>query len=278
MSEKLKHVVLTRPEGRNKNLLKLLANRGIEAKELPMLRIALLDEKQQLVEIKQQLTGVIQPDLEAEYKLDSTFDYALFISANAVEAAAAFCRNYAVDWPAELPCLGMGAASYAAIEAQGWKVLNPGTDASTPESMTSEQLLKQPWSGQLANRRIALVRGERGRELLANVLRQRGALVEAISIYRREAVSYEPAELEARIPIVDDLEQSAVVFASGEAMENFCSVVDGSGIKPLLSKLRCLVPSMRVALEARERGFEKIVVADGASDNAFLRRILALAD
>lgn len=279
MNQKLKHVLLTRVEGRNDNLAVALEKNNISSSEMPMFEIAVTAEAGKISELKQQLTGVIEPDIDTGYKLDATFDFAFFSSANAVLAAGNFCKQYNVKWPADLPCLGMGSATYAAIDRQGWAPMLPDDPSGQKDSLTSEEMLDTSWALEVGGKRILLVNGEKGRGLLAERLRQSGAAVEVVTLYRRERVEYSAADCSERLrQLKQDVESSAAVFASGNTMTNFCELVNEGFIEEsLLHNLRCLVPSLRVAIEAKERGFKKIVVAEGATDNAFLQKLLELA-
>lgn len=279
MRQKLKHVLLTRVEGRNDNLAVELEKNNISSSEMPMFEVAVTAEAGKISELKQQLTGVIEPDADTRYKLDPTFDFAMFSSANAVLAAGNFCKQYNVTWSSGLPCLGMGKATYAAIDRLGWTPMLPDDPSGQKESLTSEEMLDTSWALEVGGKRILLVNGEKGRGVLAERLRQSGAAVEVVTLYRRERVEYSAAECSERLRQIElDVESSAAVFASGNTMTNFCELVnDGFVEESMLQNLRCLVPSLRVAIEAKERGFKKIVVADGATDNAFLQKLLELA-
>lgn len=276
MSTKVEHVLLTRPEGKNDTLLADLKSHNISARELPMMSIVLLDDPDQIVESKQQFTGVITPELDTGYKLDTTFDVALFTSANAVLSAARFCDQYNVGWPADLPCVGMGRASNDAIKEQGWTLLSPDDDEK--ESLTSEEMLETSWAMRVEGKRVLLVKGEMGRGLLVDRLRAGGALVEPVTLYRREPVSYNENERNAALEsLKTDPESTIILFASGETLKNFCKLAKDGLAESLLPALRCMVPSMRVALEARELGFERIVISDGPGNKAVLRKLLELA-
>ena len=129
------------------------------------------------------------------------------------------------------------------------------------DSITSEKMLEQPWAVQVEGKRIAIIKGEKGRGLMADIFRQRGALVEAIAMYRREPVSYEQVDWEPKLTTITEApESSAIIFTSGEILKNFCEMIQNSVVQQQLPQLRCLVPSLRVALEAKEQGFEHILL------------------
>lgn len=109
----------------------------------------------------------------------STFDKIVFISANAVKA---FVK---LDLPTtNLPRLfAIGKATVKAGQDAGLNMVS-----ATSLQFDSEALLQHPDLQQLENQKILIVKGEKGRELLADTLQLRGAFVEEWSLYRRHAM------------------------------------------------------------------------------------------
>ena len=106
------------------------------------------------------------------------FDIAIFVSANAVEYGAPAPQS----WPAQLRTFAPGPGTAAALVATGIH------NVTIPEnSFDSEGLLALPALSQVTGQRIAIFRGEGGRDLLGDTLRARGALVEYADCYRRAA-------------------------------------------------------------------------------------------
>ena len=86
------------------------------------------------------------------------------------------------SWPARLRAFAPGPGTAAALAAAGiHDVTIPAT------TFDSEGLLALPALSQVAGKRIAIFRGEGGRDLLGDTLRARGALVDYVDCYRRAA-------------------------------------------------------------------------------------------
>lgn len=256
----LTHVVLTRPRGQNKNLLECLSGRGLSCIELPMLEIAMLDAAEAIAAAHVQIGSLHQ------------YDYALFVSANAVESAAKFCRQQGVEWPAELCCIGMGAATEKAIEHNGWHLLPQG--AESVASLSSELMMQQPWAQLVKGLQVVIVKGEGGREYMQQTLADRGAHVAELLLYRRERPVYSNEFLSRSLcEVAQSAQSSAIVLASADTLNNWHHALEQSGLIALKRQLNLVVPSQRVAELAREKGFSEIRVASGASNDAFIQAL-----
>lgn len=144
------------------------------------------------------------------------FALAFFVSPNALAAALAQRPH----WPAELPVAGVGPGTEAALRAAGFAtVIAPTAD------FDSEALLALPAlaATRLAGRRVLVVQGEGGRALVAEALRERGALLEAVCVYRRRCAELDPAPLLARGA------PAALVFTASEAVSCFLSLTGDAG-------------------------------------------------
>ncbi|HZX25654.1 MAG TPA: uroporphyrinogen-III synthase, partial [Telluria sp.] len=157
-------IVITRPRVQAEPLAARLAASGRAAVVFPLLEIAPLADDAAL--------------RAALAQLDS-FALAAFVSPNAIDAAFAHVKS----WPARLPIAVLGEGSRAALARHGvaCTVYSP----PDPEHSDSEGLLSVLDLASLRGKRVLLVRGESGRELLADVLRAAGAEVVAVPAYRR---------------------------------------------------------------------------------------------
>ena len=122
-----------------------------------------------------------------------------------------------------------------------------------------------PELGDVSDKRIAIVRGQGGRELLASTLRGRGARVDYIEVYRRLATQFEEGVLQARLlePACD-----ALTVHSGESLRRLVEVSSDNIDKVTLIPL--VVPSRRIAEQAEEAGFQRVIDAGGAADIAMM--------
>ena len=108
-------------------------------------------------------------------------------------------------------------------------------------------------------------RGEGGRELLAERLRELGASVEYLELYRRGLPHYPPAALPDRI---EAERLNGLVVSSGQGFEHLHQLAGDAW--PQLARLPLFVPSPRVAEMARAAGVKTVVDCRGASAAALL--------
>ena len=64
---------------------------------------------------------------------------------------------------------------------------------------------------------------------------------------------------------------ASILVSSGEVLDNLVALLQSSGSRhPALTDLRLVVPSARVAEQARASGWRRVVTAANASDDAML--------
>jgi uroporphyrinogen-III synthase len=130
------------------------------------------------------------------------------------------------------------------------------------ERFDSESLLALPeLAGEhVGGRRVAIFRGDGGRELLAETLRARGAEVDCVSCYRRSGPAEGVAPLLAawRTGKLD-----ALTVSSSEGLRYLVDLLDTEG-HALLQKTPVFVPHARIAENARALGLSNIILTDAA--------------
>ncbi len=242
-------ILLTRPTAQLAPLAGLIRATGGEPVEFATLEIAPAQDPGALREVLSRL---------------SSFDWAVFVSANAVACGLAAVMASG-GWPTG-PCLAaVGPSTAAAMAAAGLgPVLVPVEGADT------EALLALPALQDLRGRRVVIFRGDGGREALATEMRQRGAVVEYAQCYRRCKPKADPGPLLARWRSAG---LAAVVSASAESLSNLREMVGAEGQR-LLSATALFVPHPRVAERARQWGLRDITVT-GPGDAALLRHLCA---
>ncbi len=158
-------VILTRPTGQNDALAARIRAAGGEVMLLPLLDIAAPARPVAADVLRQQLSHA---------------DTVIFISPNAVRMALRILP--VAEWPdtPRLAAIGQGTGRILR-EAGLSEVLVPASGAD------SEALLALPEFIRPAAQRVLLVRGEDGREHLAQALSERGAQVDHAVVYRRVA-------------------------------------------------------------------------------------------
>lgn len=232
-------VLVTRPAAQAESLCRLLESRGASALRLPL----------------QAIEGVRQPALAARALAQAhAADAWIFTSANAVTHAQ---RLDAGAWP---PLIAVGAATAAALRALG-------RDVDLPDgAYSSEGVLALPELQQIASRRYAIITGEAGLDRLAPGLRERGAQVESIAVYRRIALPH------LAQTVVDFIARSDIaIVTSGEALTRLVELTPVEQ-RAALFALPLVVPSQRVVEHARQFGFRMApLVPEQVADTAFLQ-------
>ena len=132
-----------------------------------------------------------------------------------------------------------------------------------PARFDSESLLALPELAELTGQHVLIVRGVGGRSFLGETLAARGARLAYAEVYRRARPLADAAPLLARWR--QDVQ--VITATSGEVLDNLLTLIgrDGWG---LLFAMPLVVVSERTGETARALGFDRVEVADGASDAA----------
>lgn len=183
---------------------------------------------------------------------------ALLAGANWVLVVSA---HAAAALPAPLP----KGPRYAAVgEATAQALKSAGAEAVlVADPPDSEGLLAQPALAKVQDEQILIAKGEGGRDLLATTLRERGAVVEELALYRREPVSLPPQ-------VLLDWQDKGVdkVLVTSNSLLDALLDTAAPHLLPWLQGLTLLVPSKRVKDYAATKGFTKLVQLKDASDQA----------
>lgn len=181
-------------------------------------------------------------------------DLLIFVSANAVQYAYPLMPQ---ALPLELPIAAIGEATARALERVGL----PAT--LIPARMDSEGLLALPALASMGGKRVMVLRGNGGRELIAETLRERGAEVTQVEVYRRR--------LPERGAGVRNLVQNwtqlvdVVVATSAAILDNLFTLLGETGAAKL-QDTPLIVVSQRLADHAVTRGCRVVRVAGSARD------------
>jgi uroporphyrinogen-III synthase len=187
--------------------------------------------------------------LDAAHRDLAQYAAAIFVSANAAE--------YGVPqspWPAAVAAFATGPGTAAAL-----------TDLDVPgvafpdQQHDSEGLLALPGLSDVAGKRIAIFRGDGGRDLLGNTLRERGASVDFVTCYRRASPT---AGIEGLREALGRREAHALTLTSGAAAENFMAVLDPAS-RAIVAGLPTFATHPRIAATARVLGLRAIETPTG---------------
>jgi uroporphyrinogen-III synthase len=191
------------------------------------------------------------------------YQHIIFISANAVRFGMALVTDYWPQLPVGINWYGVGAATARGLEDFGIHAVTPGAN------MSSEGLLDLPYLRNVEGQRVLIVKGEGGRHTLRTELLQRGALVDELACYRRGLPDLPEGELAAQIA---RWEIDVILLSSGEGLANLLLLLSPAETSKLKA-VGLIVPSERVAMMARQAGFDRVVTAENASDVAMLRAL-----
>jgi uroporphyrinogen-III synthase len=229
-------IVVTRPREQAAPLAHRIEQEGGEPILFPLLEISPPADGQSLRDVVARL---------------AEFDLAIFISPNAV-CYGMQAIQAAGPLPAQLKIATVGQGSARALREQGVeKIIAP------QDKFDSEALLALPELQNVAGWRVAIFRGDGGRELLGDTLRARGATVEYAECYRRSRPQQNAAGLERTV--------DAITVTSSEALGYLWEMLDDAARRNF-SAVPLFVPHARIAEAARKQGWREVVLAAGGDD------------
>ena len=233
-------LIVTRPAAQAAGWVQALQALGQDAVALPLIEITPPDDPQALFAAWAALPGL---------------DLVMFVSANAVQHFFAGAPAGA-RWPAGLraACTGPGtAAALAVAGVPANQVVQPSAAAASFDSEALWAMLAaEDWAG----RQVLVVRGEDGRNWLAETLRERGARVSFMVAYRRHAPQPDAA---GRALLARALAAPAAhlwVFSSSEAVGHLRVLAPQAEWQAA----RALASHRRIAEAARGLGFTELLL------------------
>lgn len=229
---------MTRPRAQAAAWVHELRALGQDAQALP------------LIEIVPAADG--QPVRAAWAELDR-FGLVFFVSANAVAQFFALAPAGAA-WPAPLLAGSTGPGTSAALRAAGVAqqgIVEPAADAPSFDSEALwAQLAARPWTGQ----RVLVVRGEDGRDWLADKLRGQGAGVEFVAAYGRRAPRLQPGDQALLAAALAEPASHLWLFSSSQAVGHLRTLAPAAD----WSQSQAVASHQRIAQAAREAGFGRV--------------------
>lgn len=248
------HVVVTRPAGQEAKLCQLIEASGGVAIHFPVLEIQDAEDQGPLREQIQHL---------------DRFDLAVFISPNAVNRAMNLINAHG-GLPADIQTAVVGRGSGRELA----RYLGREPDLVPRERYSSEGLLVLEPLQDMHGKRVIIFRGDGGRELLANSLRERGAEVEYAEVYRRGRPEVDNRPL---LHAWGRGEVDIITVTSAEGLRNLFDMVGQLG-RQWLRNTPILVINERLVMLARELGVETDpVVSEEASDEGIVAALAAWA-
>ncbi|WP_428623207.1 uroporphyrinogen-III synthase [Sedimenticola sp.] len=189
------------------------------------------------------------------------YDIAIFISPNAVLWGIKLSPQQKL--PAAVALAAVGKRTAQTLAESGYPV-----DVVPEFSFDSEGLLETPELKDVAGKRILILRGNGGRELLGEALQERGASVDYAEVYQRACPEIDSEPLLYRWR--DDVD--VVTVTSNILLENLFSMLGEKG-QPLLQQTPMIVVSDRMRQHARELGCREVYLARSADEQDLLEAI-----
>ena len=240
-----KTVLITRPEQLAQSLKQRITEAGATVKQYPVIKISDVTESQSLRSIIDNL---------------SKFDIAIFISPTAVQKTLDKIKSL----PENLTLAVIGSSTEAMLNKYGYQAQIVPDDFNT-ESLLQHLSLQQE---NITGKKIVIFRGVGGRDLLGNTLIQRGANVTYAEIYCREKNQLETLN-QQQLSKIDVL-----TVTSNEGLQNLFDLTDDES-RSLLNKLPIIVPGERAHTLATQLGFNHIIQAANATDDACLQALFS---
>jgi uroporphyrinogen-III synthase len=237
-------IVVTRPAGQSERLASLVAAAGGTPIVFP------------LIDIRPASDVTVARD---HLRRIGEYDLVVFVSANAVEHGSALLPPGAVLSSA--PCIAaVGVGTARALKARGVsRVLVPA------ERYDSEGLLALPQLTDMAGKRVLIVRGVGGRELLAETLTARGACVEYAECYERMPPSGS-AELLMAAWRAHALH--AITITSSEGLRQLHGLLSEEG-RGYLRATPLFVTHERMRETAHALALDDVVIAEPGDDGVY---------
>ena len=263
MNQTLKgrQLLVTRPARQADKLCQLIAEQGGVAVRFPTIAIVGLEGFSDKPNINNTAATNPLPQL-------SNCQWLIFISANAVNFALK-----AIDGKiAQLKEAKIAAIGQATAKELGFSGLQ--VDLLPQTGFDSEAILAMPELQTVNGQDILIVRGQGGREELANVLRSRGANVNYWEVYKRVIPQLDCSKV---IELLLNNQLDLIIITSFEALQNLIVMLGANHNKKLLN-IPLVVVSSRISRLAAELGFTRIAVANSPSDQAIIESAIALVN
>lgn len=239
-------VAITRPSQQATKLTQLIESAGGHVIPFPLIEIAPLDDDTQF---------------QTAISDIASYDWLIFISSNAVQNGMPKLLKQGM--PSQLKFAAIGPVTAQSLSAYGI------SDVLIPEGrFDSESLLSLPAMQEMQGKKVMIIRGIGGRELLANTLKDRGAQVNFGECYQR----INPQKnCDVLIQAYNSKRLHHIVVTSSEAMRY---LLDLAGDRDWLNNVTLCVNHDRIAENAIEKGLN-VKVATAPGDNAMMALILA---
>ncbi len=242
-------VLVTRPQHQADNLCTLIERVGGEALRFPTIEIREPDDRATLATCIDAL---------------SETDIVIFISPNAAEYGVRAISQRTGALAPHLRVIAIGEGTARLLERLGIAV-----HAIPSGRAQSEVLLNSPSLADVDGKSIVIFRGDGGRPLLGDTLRERGARVDYAVCYQRAQPEIDPQPIQQR---GSKGEIDIITLTSVTALKNLLSML---GARSWIKRLPSVVFSQRIADACRQVGFLPApLIVEHASDQGIVDKLI----
>jgi uroporphyrinogen-III synthase len=227
-------VLVTRPAGQAASLCTRIEAAGGEAIPFPVIAIEPIAA-----------TAVTQ-----------NYDLAIFTSVNALHHGLPLLRT---DVTTHIAAIGNATAQAIASANRPIAIVAPAPH-------TSESLLAMPELMDVSGKRVLIVRGAGGRDVLRTTLTERGAVVDYLEVYRRVPVNASADEVSALEDRWQNGGVDVVTLTSVEILDSLFSLLTDRG-RVLLQQTPFVAVSERIATSARAKALAGPCILTRAADD-----------
>ena len=245
-------VVVTRPADQADELIRSVAGLVSDVRHQPLIDIHVFADD----------SSPASAAVRARILDTDRYRAVIAISQNAAECGLRWMDDYWPQLPVGIDWYAVGPTTAEVLRGYGIAVKMPA------ERFDSEGVLELPdlQEDVIRDEKVLIWRGVGGRETLASVLRERGADVDYAEMYERRQIGYTSSDWKAALN-----GQPLLLLSSGQALD-----IAEAQVPDLAEQVRAiLVPSERVADQARARGYREVLVAASARNEDTLHSLRA---
>ncbi|QIQ21253.1 uroporphyrinogen-III synthase [Zophobihabitans entericus] len=234
-------MIVTRPSPYGEELVQLLEQAGIPALHFPLFTI---ETGAELSELSDKLSQLQEGDL------------VIAVSPQVINAIATL--RIQLTFPTNLTYLAIGEKTAKLFETlTKTPVIYPKKDENSEALLALRSLRK------VTNKRILILRGNHGRELLSSILSSRGADVSYCECYRRAPVDRDDYDFSGWE------NNTTIIITNIETLIRLDLLITSK--QRLLCQL--IVSSPRIANKAKQLGWHRIMLADSANNQILFKTI-----
>lgn len=237
-------IVVTRPSPEGEILTQRLNKANLPAQHVPLFDI---------------VSGADLLNLQTELNALTPLDIVIAVSPQVSYIISTNLSN--LVFPSQIGYFAIGYKSAELFKQLSHK------DVCFPTQENSEGLLQLLAQQTVKNRTVLILRGDSGRQLLAEQLTQREAKVKLLQCYRRKVIQY-PADI-----LSVHIDQQLIVITSIDhllQLETYCQAEHKR-------QARLMVTSQRIFAKAKQLQWQKILLVDSANNQTLFEVLISLS-